>query len=394
MHKSPSSFTYTSPKSTRNSSRQFLSPDARTNSPVLKKRLTVVKSKISELVLQKKEILKCIQKIDLKLQASYKKEQELITTSAVIEQKINTIEKKKAFFVRFNKSQEVSEKMKLIIKFREYLNRFESVARAEIDLDLLENELEIKENDCSLDTKSSEGNFSGSNSAKEQIQKQLLKNKLCQVDFKNEQLTFSTNTARKRKEIITLNKSRLDAELKSFDMEKEIFAIKSKKLEIFRQEVERKEKLLQEKREKIQSIIQDLIRISAEKDGLSKEMEDLNEKFLRKTERVSLEMVHFQVSQKQEKIHILTESIRKKEKVIEAQKNRSLQIEQMLWNKQQLISAKYELLKILASIDQVVSIPDTGMNKFALVEQKKEDLRVLIQQALRKEKEILAFESN
>ena len=92
----------------------------------------------------------------------------------MVEQKIFRIEQKKVFFLGLNKEDEVSEKMKLVVKLREYLTRFEVVAKGEIELDLVENELEVKEFDCSVETKSSENNHSGSYSSKEQIQKQLL----------------------------------------------------------------------------------------------------------------------------------------------------------------------------------------------------------------------------
>lgn len=394
MNKSSSNFTLTSPKSTRNSSRQLLSPEARTNSQLMRKKILVVKSKISELILQKKQILKCIQQINLKTKESYKKEEELLTTSKKVEQKIRKLEKKKAFFLGFNRNEEVSEKMKLIVKLRGYLTRFEEGAKGELEVDLIENELDSKEFDYSLDTKSSDNNYSGTCSSKEQIKKQLLKNKICKVEFKQENLSFHTNINKKRKEITDLNKAHLGSELKSFAMEKEIFSIKSKKVSIFKQQVLRKHKEIQEKRGKIQSYLNDLSRLSAENDGYRQEVLNLAEKFSSKTQKLSLEMLHLRVSQKQEKIGILSESIRKKEKVVEVQKNRSIQYEHILWKKQESIKAKHELLEILGKIDQVINIPDTGIRKKTLVEEKKNNLRMLIQQALQKEQEILALDPN
>ena len=395
MNKSSSNFTLTSPKSTRNSSRQLLSPEARNSSPLNRKRILVVKSKISELVLQKKQILKCIEHIDLNMRQSYKKEEELLTTLKKVEQKIWEIEKKKALFCDSIGNEEVNENMKLIVRLRGYLTRFQKVAKGEIDLDAIENDIDSKEFDNSSETKNSETNFShSSSSSKEQIQKQLLKNKICKVEFKQENLSFHTNINKRRKEILDLNKASLDAELKNFAMKKEIFSIKSEKDCIFKQQVLRKHKEIQEKRRKIQGYLNDLHQLSAENDRFRLDIVDLNEKFSRKTQKVSLEMLHLRVSQKQEKLAILSESIRKKEKVIEVQKNRGTQYELVLWKKQESIRAKHELLEILGKIDQVINIPDTGNTKRALVEEKKSNLRMLIRQALQKEQEILALDPN
>jgi hypothetical protein len=390
MNRSSSSLIYSSPQSTRQSSKQLFTPRDK-KSPDYKKKLSFVKSKISELVCQKGKILKCLKKVKAKLKKSFLREQVLVKTWKEQDEKIRILQEKKGFKLVFDSNEDVSETMKKIVKLSRILNKFRELERKESEVEELENELGLKESDLSLDTRSSEN---GSDS-RETIQKRLLKNKLYKFSFKRESISFHNNLFHKRKEFINSTREELQAEIKSFSMKKEIFFIQENKKKLLRQKVERQEQGLNNSRVKIKNLITKIEELHKNNDELKTELEGLKIKIVVKRKRSELDGLQLRVNSSLEKIVILNESLNKKKKLVEFQTHRTHLFEKKLALKVQNIEAKNELLEILAKIEEIAAaLRAKKSSNLCHVEKEnsKKNLGDLIQQALRKEREIFDLE--
>lgn len=392
MNRSVTDFTFSSPKSTRQSSKQFLTPRDK-KSPDCKKRLSIIRSKISELIHQKGKVMKCVKKVEAQLKKTHTREQVLLKTWKEQEAKIQSLEKRKVFKLVFDSNDDVSENMKRIIRLSRFLRRFKELEEKESEIEELENELDSKQDDLSLDTRSSEN---GGSDCKESVKKMLLKNKLYKFSFKRESISFHNDLFKQRKDYIYSAKADLQAEVKSFEVLKEIFLIQDNKMKLLKNKVERQEQYVNNSRVNIRIVLGQIEELHRNNDGLKVELEGLKSRYLVKRKRSELEGLEVKVNHSLEKISILSDSIHKKENLIEFQKKRIKVIEKKLSLKTQSINAKSELLNILNQIEREMAIVKQNRTKshsMGEIDKNKISIGNLIKEALSKQKEITSIET-
>ena len=392
MNRSVTDFIFSSPKSTRQSSKQFLTPRDK-KSPDCKKRLSIIRSKISELIHQKGKVMKCVKKVEVQLKKTHTREQSLLKTWKEQEAKIQSLEKRKVFKLVFDSNDDVSDNMRKIIRLSRLLRRFKELEEKESEVDELENELDSKQGDLSLDTRSSEN---GGSDCKESVKKMLLKNKLYKFSFKRESISFHNDLFKQRKDYIYSARADLQAEVKSFEVLKEIFYIQDNKLKLLKNKVERQEQYVNNSRVNIKIALGQIEELHKTNDGLKVELEGLKSSYLVKRKRSELDGLEIKVNHCLEKISILSDSIHKKESLKEFQKKRIKIIERKLNLKTQSINAKTELLHILNQIERNLAVVKQSRSKSHSIDEidkTKTNIGNLIREALSKQKEITSLEN-
>lgn len=360
------------------------SPRVAKGSMALSSKFVSIKSKITEIMGRKEKVKKDLVKVHQKFKISQKKEKSLDLLSNSIENRIKNLDKRKNL-LKLTMPGSLQETNKdLIGQLRGYLKRFRTIMSEERELDEAEQGLYIKEGDFSFETRSSESTQAGS-LHKDMVQLEILRSTISKTGEKCEGFSRNTNINKYKKENL-LNRKRL-IEWERAELEKEIkeFQLEFKSREGIRQKVlklnEKVEKKILEVRQKekvLRELMQGNKRIQMESRNLKRKREG-------KVDRGELDERAKVVEEAEEKVMILRDSVDARMLAVESQKMRVKVLEEQVRKKCDSIRKKNELNDLLKEIEETV-MEETGTER-------KSRVKILVQMALDKEKEVRASEN-
>ena len=277
-----------------------------------------------------------------------------------------------------------------------YVHRLEEIFHKEKELDELEYELNTKAEDLSFETRSSESTQPLIYS-KNSFQKQFLRDSLSKIENKGEDFSRYSCLSKFKRDVVLKLKSQSDNDLKNFSLENDIFLRTESTFNIFKQQVLRRKKILDQQKGEINNEHNLLEELYKKNDTLLAEIKNMKKSLLSKKKRVNIETYNEKVCSKEDEVLILRESVQKNEKMSKNYKLKIVTLEKKLKRKNDSIKYKTELLEILDKIEREIQnkVDFSDLNSSSMiniVEQRKNNIKSLIQQALHTEREISLLE--
>lgn len=352
-----------------------------------------IKSKISELVIQKKKVGKCLARVQQRFKDSQKKEAYLNSLSASIETRILNLDKRKMLLACKTSAKSSRISIPTLVG---HIVKLQEIYIKEKELDGLEHKLLLKSENFSFETRSSEGTQCLS-SCRSHSQKQFLRNSLTQIESHEKVLFRSTSMHKFEKETILQQKNEFEEECKRFALAKELFVRNEATHNIFKQRVLRRKLVVDQTKAEIEKDYKLLEEIYLENDRCLAEVKELKKVLDRKKKMGNIEKYSGKVDLKEEEVMILKENARKNLKTARIHRETVVKLEDALKRKYHCIKCKQELVEIINKIETEIKIAHQAPNELTLdyensIKTKKILINGLVEQALSKEREILRLE--
>ena len=356
---------------------------------------TSVRAKISELAGQKKKVMKCIKLLQLKFKESQQREEYLNCLSSSIENRILNIEKRKNL-LQYRKGNATGKDRKISVNnLVGFTVKLQELYLKEKELDELEYEINLKAEDFSFETRSSEGP-QGVSFSKDSAQKIFLRNSLTKIETKGESYSRNTNIKKFQKETILQQKIENDDAIKRFSLVQEIFSRKEAAFNIFKQQVFRKKQIMDQQKSEIKEEYASLDKIYKENDAFLSELKQLKKDLEVKRRRTNVDAYSAKVVGKEEEVMILRENAHKHISHTKAYRLKIKKLEQELRKKYACIECKQELLELIKKIEfEITNMrenPDQSSDTIYSFNEKKNYIKAMVEEAISKEREISSIE--
>ncbi|OMJ70653.1 hypothetical protein SteCoe_31333 [Stentor coeruleus] len=349
------------------------------------KKMLSIKHHINDIVSEKIKVQKCIEKVQARFKQSIKKEAQLNELALSVETRMLNLEKRKNLLKLRRSNLQSQYKNTNFQRLNDFLIKAHSLSIQEKELEGIEEELNLRAEDFSFETRSSE-NTQQLSFTKDNAHKQFLKNTLCKIEFKEETISRHSSLSKLQKQMVLKMKIDFEIESRKFLFEKESFSRKEALFNIYKQQVLRKSKANDDQKVELDKYYNSIDALYKKNENLSLELKNLQKVYEMKPKFYKIQDLETIVNAKEEKIVILKDSFAKKSTVLKNLKNTNYELEQLLERKLKSIQMKNELIIILNEIEAEI-IDNDMKNKHNLIH-KQEKVKMLISQALDKEQEI------
>lgn len=351
----------------------------------LTSKIKSIKSKISEILMQKEKVMKNIESISKRFKQSQKKEQSLEILSKSIGTRIKNLEKRKKLLKIWKKERE-SERVDAG-KLSSYLQRFRDLAYEERKIEEDEQDVYVKDNDVSFGSRSSDSTQTGS-LAKESMQISILKSTITKIGEKEVSLSRHSNLAKYKKEAIFSLREKFQEEKKNFDLEIKNFEKFKQDHQVLKEKVLKKKSFIEKLKSRNAKLFNELDLVLVKNDAIIMEINDSRKKMIGKCKQ-DLMKIKMDLEEKEETVEILKDSVHDREFRVNELRQEVIELREFVSLKVNCVEKKYELNKILLELDQESQAASPRTN----LESRKKRLKDLAQLALKKDKELREIEN-
>ena len=350
----------------------------------LTSKIKSIKSKISEILMQKEKVMKNIESISKRFKQSQKKEQSLEILSKSIGTRIKNLEKRKKLLKIWKKERE-SERVDAA-KLKSFLLRFRDLAYEERKIEEDEQDIYLKDTDLSFGSRSSDSTQAGS-LAKESMQISMLKSTITKIGEKEVSLSRHSNLAKYKKEAIFSLREKFQEEKKDFDLELKNFEKFKRDHQVFKDKVLGQKRFIEKLKSRNAKLFNELELVLVKNDAMIMEINDSRKKFTRNCKQ-DLMKIKMDLEEKEETVEILKDSVHYREFKVNELREKVVHLRELASLKVNCVEKKCELNQILKELDLESKAESPRCN----LESRKKRLKDLAQLALKKDKELREIE--